>query len=175
MLLFSCPVVSNSLQPHGLQHTRSLCPSPSPSDCPSSCPLNWWCHPTISSSVIPVSSCPQSFPTAGSFSMSWLFHQVAKVLKLQLQLQSFQWVFRVDFLIDGFDLLDVSGTLKSLLQHHSLKTSFLRCSVFLRVLLSHPYIPINNICSVITDWQVSDVSEREGVVPTGGLPGGRRS
>ena len=81
----------------------------------------------------------------------------------------------ISFRIDGFGLLDFSGTLKSLLQHHSLKASFLRCSVFLRVLLSHPYIPINNICSVITDWQVSDVSEREGVVPTGGLPGGRRS
>ena len=70
---FSCSVVSDSLQPHGLQHTRPPCPSPTPGVYPNSCPLSLWCHPTISSSVIPFSSCPQSFPASGSFQMSQLF------------------------------------------------------------------------------------------------------
>ena len=87
-----------TLQPHGLQPARLPCPSPSPGACSHSCPLSWWCHPTISSSVSPFSSCPQSFPASGSFPMSWLFASVAKVLELQLQPQSFQWAFRVDFL-----------------------------------------------------------------------------
>ena len=71
-LLFSHPVMSNSLQPHGLQHTRPLCPSPSPEVCPSSCPLDWCCHPAISSSDA-LFSCSQSFPALGTFSMSHLF------------------------------------------------------------------------------------------------------
>ena len=70
---FSHSVVSDSLQPHGLQHTRPPCPSPTPGAYPNSCPLSQWCHPTISSSVIPFSSCPQSFPASGSFQMSQLF------------------------------------------------------------------------------------------------------
>ena len=68
-----CLVMSNYLQPHELQHARLPCPSPSPRYCPSSCPLSWWCHPTISSSVIPFSSYLQSFPASGSFPVSWLF------------------------------------------------------------------------------------------------------
>ena len=70
--LFSHSVVSKSLWPHGLQHTRPPCPSPSPRACSNSCPVSRWCHPTISSSVIPF-SCRQSFPTSGSFPMSQLF------------------------------------------------------------------------------------------------------
>ena len=70
---FTCSVVSDSLQPHGLQHARLPCPSPSPGACASSCPLSWWCHPTISSSVISFSSCLQFFPPSGSFQMSQLF------------------------------------------------------------------------------------------------------
>ena len=70
---FSRSVVSNSLQPHGLQHARPPCPSPTLRVYPNSCPLSWWCHPTISSSVIPFSSCLQSFPASGSFPMSQLF------------------------------------------------------------------------------------------------------
>ena len=65
--------MSDSLQHHGLQHARLPCPSPSPGACSNSCPLSQWCHPTISSSVIPFSSCLQSFPVSGSFPMSWLF------------------------------------------------------------------------------------------------------
>ena len=70
---FSHSVVSNSLQPHGLQRTRPPCPSPTPGVYTNSCPLSWWCHPTISSSVLPFSSCHQSFPASRSFQMSQLF------------------------------------------------------------------------------------------------------
>ena len=70
---FSHSVMSDSLWPHGLQPTRLPCPSPTPRVCSNSCPLSRWCHPTISSSVIPFSSCPQSFPASGSFPMSQLF------------------------------------------------------------------------------------------------------
>ena len=70
---FSHSVVSDSLWSHESQHARPLCPSPSPGVYPNSCPLSWWCHPTISSSVVPFSSCPQSFPASESFQMSQLF------------------------------------------------------------------------------------------------------
>ena len=70
---FSCSVLSNSLRPHGLQHTRLPCPSPTPRAYSNSCPLSRWCHPTISSSVIPFSSCLQTFPASGSFPMSQFF------------------------------------------------------------------------------------------------------
>ena len=72
-LLFSHSVMSNSLQPHGLQHSRLSCPSPSPKVCSNSCPLSWWCHPTVSSSAAPFSSCHRPFPASGSFPMSQLF------------------------------------------------------------------------------------------------------
>ena len=65
--------VSDSLQPHKPQHARPPCPSPTPGVHPNPCPSSWWCQPTISSSVVPFSSCPQSFPASGSFQMSWLF------------------------------------------------------------------------------------------------------
>ena len=70
---FSCSVVSDSLRPQELQHTRPPGPSPTPRVYPNSCPLSRWCHPTISSSVVPFSSCPQSFPASGSFHRSQLF------------------------------------------------------------------------------------------------------
>ena len=70
---FSRSVVSDSSRPHELQHSRPPCPSPTPRVHPNPCPLSWWCHLTISSSVVPFSSCPQSFPAAGSFPMSQLF------------------------------------------------------------------------------------------------------
>ena len=66
-------LLSPTLPPHGLQHARLPCPSPSPGVYSNSCPLSWWCHPTISSSVVPFSSCPHSFPASGSFLMNWLF------------------------------------------------------------------------------------------------------
>ena len=70
---FSCPVVSDSLRPHKPQHARPPCPSPTARVHPNPCPLSWWCSPTISSSVIPFSSCLQSFPASGAFQTSQLF------------------------------------------------------------------------------------------------------
>ena len=73
LIQFSCSVMFRSLQPHGLQHARPPCPSSIPEVYSNSCPLSWWCHPTISSSVIPFFSCLQSFPASGSFPMSHFF------------------------------------------------------------------------------------------------------
>ena len=94
---FSPSVVSNYLQPHGLQPTRPPSPSQTPRACSNLCPSNQRCHPTILSSVVPFSSHLQSFPASGSFQNS-SSHQVAKVLQFQLQHQSFQRIFRTDFL-----------------------------------------------------------------------------
>ena len=73
-----CSVMYDSLWPHGLQHSRLPCLSPSPGACSNPCPLSQWCHPTISSSVIPFSSCPQSFPASRLFQRVCTSHQVAK-------------------------------------------------------------------------------------------------
>ena len=73
MQTFSCSIVSDSLWPHGLQHTRLPCPSPTPGACSNSYPSSRWCHPIISSSVVPFSSCLQSFPASGSFPLSQFF------------------------------------------------------------------------------------------------------
>ena len=78
---FSRSIVSDSLWPHEPQHTRPPCPSPTPGVHPNPCPSSWWCHPTISSSVIPFSSCPQSFPASGSFPMSQLLIKYNKINK----------------------------------------------------------------------------------------------
>ena len=104
--------------PHGLQHFRLPCPSLSPGACSNSYPLSQWYHPTISSSVIPFSSYLQSCTTSESFPMCQLFAS-GEILELQLQHQSFQWIFRIDFFsIDLLDFLAVQRMLKSLLQHH---------------------------------------------------------
>ena len=95
-LLFSCTVVSDSLQPHGLKHARLLCPSPSPRACWNSCPLSQWCYPTISSSVRPFLLSPSIFLSIRVFSSVSSSRQVAKVLELQHL--SLQWIFRTDFI-----------------------------------------------------------------------------
>ena len=95
---FGRSIVSDSLQPHGLQHARLPCPSPTPGVCWNSCPSSWWCHPTISSLS---SSSPLAFNLSqhhGLFQWVSSSHQLAKVLEFQLQHQSFQWLSRVDFL-----------------------------------------------------------------------------
>ena len=89
-----------SLWPHGLQHTRLPYSLHSPRFCSNSCPLSWWCHPMISSFVATFSSCPRFFLASGSFQRIGLLHQVGKVMELQLQHLSFQWIFRVDFILD---------------------------------------------------------------------------
>ena len=95
---FSRSVVSDSLLPHELQHARPPCPSPTPGVYPNSCPLSWWCHPTISSSVVPFSSALNLPQHQGLFRWVSSSHQVAKILAFQLQHQSFQWTPRTDLL-----------------------------------------------------------------------------
>ena len=95
--MFSCSVVSNSLRPHGLLHTRLSCPSLSPGVCSNSCPLSRWWYLTISSSAAAF-SCLQSPQHQGLFQWVSSSHQVAKVFEFQPQHQSSQWIFRVDLL-----------------------------------------------------------------------------
>ena len=114
-------VVSNSFRPHGLQHTRLPCPSSAPGACLNPCPWSQWCHSTISSSVIPFSSCLQSFPASGSFPRSQFFasgDQSIGSFSLNIS-SSNKYSELISFRMDWFDLLAVQGTLKSHLQHHS--------------------------------------------------------
>ena len=132
-------VTSDSLRPHESQHARPPCPSPTPGVHPNPCPLSRWCHPTISFSVIPFSSYPQSFPTSQSFQMSQLFASGGQSIGVSAS-TSVLPVNTQDFRMDWLDLLVVQGTLKSLLQHHSSKASVLWCSAFFIVQLIYPYM-----------------------------------
>ena len=132
----SCPTLGHQ----GLQYARP-CPSPTPGAYSNSCPLSQWCHPTISSSLVPF-SCFQSFSASGSFLVSQFFASggqsigvsaSASVLPMNIQ-------ELISFRMDWLDLLAVQGTLKSLLQHHSSKASILQHSSFFIVQLSHPYM-----------------------------------
>ena len=134
-----CP----TLRCHGLQHARPPCPLPTPGVYSNSCPLSQWCHPTISSSVIPFSSPLQiSFPMSlGSFPMSQLFDQLPKYWSFSFSISpSNEHSGLISFRMDLLDLHAVQGTLKSLLQHHSSKASILQCSAFFIVQLSCPYM-----------------------------------
>ena len=130
--------MSNYLQPHGLQHTGPPCPSPVSGICSNSCPLSWWCHPVISSSVVPFSSCPQSFPASGSFQMSQVFASGGQNIRVSastsvLPMNTQDWSALG---WTGWISLQ-SKTLKNLLQHHSSKAPILWCSAFFIVQLSH--------------------------------------
>ena len=149
---FSRSVVSNSLRPHGLQHARLPCPSPTPRAWSNSCPLSQWCHPTSSSSVVPFPSCLQSFPASGSFPMSQFFTSggqsigasvSASVLPMNIQ----DW-FPLGW--TGWISLQSKGV-SSLLQHHSSKASILRHLAFFIVQLSHPYVT-NRKTIALTRW-----------------------
>ena len=129
---FSHLVVLDSLQPHESQHARPPCPSPTPRVHSNSCPLTRWCHPAISSSVIPLSSCPQSLPASESFSNESTFRmRWPKYWSFSFSIiPSKEQPGLISFKMDWLDLLAVQGTLKSLLQHHSSKASILQCSAF---------------------------------------------
>ena len=129
--------MSDSLQPHEPQHARPPCLSLTPGVHPNPCPLSRWCHPTISSSVIPFFSCPQSFPVSGSFQMSQLFASGGHSFSIS---PYNEYSGLISYRINWFDLLAVQTTLKSLLQHHSSKASVLWCSAFSIVQLSHLYL-----------------------------------
>ena len=157
-LLFSHSVMNDSLWHHGLQHTRLLCPSPSHRVCSNSCPLSRWCHPTISPSVIPFSSCFQSFPASGSFPMSQLFTSggqsigaSASALVLPVSIQG--W-FPLG--LTGWISLQSKG-LKSLLQLHSLKASILRHSAFFIAQLSCLYMTIQKTIALTIQTFVDKV------------------
>ena len=153
---FSCLVVSDSLQPHGLQHTRPHCPSPTPRTYSDSGPLSQWCHPTVSSSATPFSSCPQSFPASVLFQWVSSSHEMAKYWSFSFNISpSNEHPGLISFKMDWLDLLAVQGTLKSLLQHHSSKASILQRSAFFIVQLSHPYMTTGKT-TALTRWTFVD-------------------
>ena len=149
-MLFSHSVKSNSLQPHGLQHTRLPCPSPSPGVCSDSLsiesvmPSNHLCGPHL---CHPIILCclllllPSIFPSIRGFSNESALHiWWPKYWRFSFSISpSDEYSKLISFMIDCFDLLAVQGTLKSLLQHHSLKASVLQCSAFFMVQLSSPH------------------------------------
>ena len=143
MLLFSCSVVSESLWPHGLQHTRLPCPSPTPGAYSNSCPLSQWCYPTSSSSVVPFSSCLECFPASRSFQTSQFFASggqsigaTASALGLPMNIQN--W-FPLGW--TGWISLQPKR-LSRVFSNTSSKASIFWHSAFFIVQLSHPYVTI---------------------------------
>ena len=124
--------MSDSLWPHESQHARPPCPSPTPRVYPNSCPLSRWCHPTISSSVVPFSSCLQPFSASKSFQMSQLFASDGQSIGVSASTSILSMNIQ-DWFPLGWTgwILAVQGTLKSLLQHHSSKASILWRSALL--------------------------------------------
>ena len=142
---FSHSVVFNSLRPHGLQHARPPCPSPTPGACSNSCPSSQRCiRPSH-----PLKSSPPAFNLSqhqGLFQWVSPLHQMAKVLSFSFSISpSNEYSGLISFRIDWFDLHAVQGTLKSLLQHRSSKASVLWCLAFFMVQLSHPYMTTGKI------------------------------
>ena len=148
---FSHSVVSDSLWPHGLQHARPPCPSPTPGVHPNPCPLSQWCHPTI------LPSCPlllpSIFPSIRVFSNeSALRIRWPKYWSFSFNISpSNEHPGLISFRMDWLDLLAVQGTLKSLLQHHSSKASILQRSAFFTVQLSHSYMTTGKTIA-LTRW-----------------------
>ena len=130
-----------------------------PRVCSNSRPLSQWCYLTILSSATRFSSCPKSFPASRSFPTSWLFTSGGQSTELQLQHQSFQWIFRVDVLSDWLVWSPCSprDSQKSLLQHHSSKASVLQHSTFLMVQLSHMYMTTGKTIALTIRTFVSKV------------------
>ena len=145
-------VVSDSLWPHGLQHARPPCPSPTPRACSDSCPSSWWCHPTISSSVVPSPPAFNLFQHQGLFQWVSSSHQVAKVLEFQLQHQSFQWIFRTGFLGWTHWISLQSKKLSIVFSNTTVqKHQFLGTQFFFIVQLSHPYMTTGKTIA-LTRW-----------------------
>ena len=149
---FSLSVVSNSLWTHGLQHARLPCPLPTPGACSNSCSLSWWCHPTMSSFVVPFSSCLQSFPASRSFPMSQFFASGGQSIRASASASAS--VFPVN-IQDWFPLgwtgwisLQSKGLSRVF---SSSKASILRCSAFFMVQLSHPYMTTGKTIA-LTRW-----------------------
>ena len=155
---FSRSVMSDSLQPHELQHARPPCPSPTPWVHSDSRPSSRWCYPAISSSVVPFSSWPQSLPASESFPMSQLLAWGGQSTGFSFSIiPSKEHPGLISFRMGWLDLLAVQGTLKSLLQHHSSKASILQHSAFFTVQLSHPYMTIGKTIALTRQNLVSKV------------------
>ena len=131
---FSRSIMSNSLRPHGLQHIKPPCLSPTPGACSTSCPSSWWCHPTISSSVIPFASCLQSFPASGSFPVSQFFESggqsigvsvSASVLPMNTQDWSLVWTGWISLLSKGLAWVFSNTTVQ---KHQTTNLSFMTSS-----------------------------------------------
>ena len=150
--------MSGSLRPRGLQHTSLSCASPTPGAFSNSCPLSQWWHPIISSSVIPFSSCLQSFPASGSFQMSQFFASGGQSIKsFSFSISpSNEHLGLISFRMDWLDLLAVQGILKTLLQHHSSKTSILWHSAFFMAQFSHLYMTTGKTTALII-WSEKDL------------------
>ena len=136
----SCSVVSDSLLHHESPQARPPCPSPSPGVHSNSCASSRWCHSAISSSVVLFSSCPQSLPASVFSNESTLRMRWPKDWSFSFSIIPSKEIPGLIFRMDWLDLLEVQGTLKSLLQHHSSKASILRHSAFFTVQLSYPYM-----------------------------------
>ena len=131
----------NSLWLHEPQHFRPPCPSPTPGIYPNSCPSSQWCHPAISSSVVPVSSCPQPLPASVFSNELTLCMRWPKYWSFSFSVSpSNEHPRLICFRMDWLDLLVVQGILKSLLKHHSSKASILQLSAFFTVQLLHLYM-----------------------------------
>ena len=138
---FSHSVVSDSLWPHGLQRTKLLCPLPTPGAYSNSCPASRWCHPTISSSVIPFSSCLQSFPASGSFQVSQFFASGGQSIGVSASASILPMNIQDRFPLGwtGWISLQSKGLSRVfILQHHGSKASVLWHSAFFIVQLWHP-------------------------------------
>ena len=158
LLLFSCLVMSDSLQPHGLQHTMFSCPSASPRVSSNSYPMSQWCHPTISSSVVPFFSCLQSFAASGSFPMSQLFASGGQSIRVSASASVLPMNIQDWFPLGltGLIFLNSKGLLRvfnTTVQKHQ----FLWHSDFFMVQLSHPHITTRKTIALTIQIFVSQV------------------
>ena len=145
--------MSDSLWPHGLQHARLLCPSQTPGTCSNSCPLSWWSHPIILSSVIPFSSCLQTFPTSESFQMSQLFASGGQNIGFQLLASVLPMNIQDWFPLGwtGWISLQSKGLSRVFSNTTVQKLSILQRSAFFMVQLSHPYMTTGKTIT-LTRW-----------------------
>ena len=149
VMFFSCSVMFDSSRPHGLQHARLPCPSPSPRACSDSCLLSQWCQAIISASVVPFSAYLSQLQ--GLFYESALCIRWPKCWSFSFCISpSNEYLGLISFRIDQFDLLTVQGTLSHLLQHNS-KASVLQCSALFMVQLSHPFMTTGKTIA-LTRW-----------------------
>ena len=162
-LLLSCPFMSESLRPHGLQHIKPPCPSTSLKVCPSSCPLHWWCHLAISSSDILFSVFPQSFPASGTFPVSRLFTSDEQNTAVSTSASVLPMSIHGWFPLRLTDLISLlSKGLLGVFSSTSLKASILQCSAFFTVQLSQLYVTTGKSIALTPSWLIA-LSWRRGL------------